>query len=257
MNDYKKLTALVTGASRGIGRGCAEELASQGFNLIVNDLKMSEELEQTILAVESLGQKAIPLIGDIADVSLHKELVQKAWDSFGEINCLVNNAGISVPQRDDMLNVTPENFDRLISVNLRGTFFLTQEIAKRMLDMPVTQYNSIVTVSSANSHAASPDRSEYCISKSGLSMMTKLFAIRLAEHGIKVYEVRPGVIKTNMTAVAKERYDRLFSEGLSPINRWGEANEVGKVVATLASNSLPYTTGETIHVDGGLLIPRF
>ncbi|WP_043532040.1 3-ketoacyl-ACP reductase [Litchfieldella xinjiangensis] len=257
MNNPQKLTALVTGAARGIGRGCAEALASQGFNLIVNDLAMSEDLEKTIAAVEAHGQKAIPVTGDIADVALHKEIVDKAWDGFGGINCLINNAGISVPQRDDLLKVTPESFDKLINVNLRGTFFLTQEVAKRMLDMHDQQYNSIITVSSANSHAASPDRGEYCISKSGLSMMTKLFAIRLAEQGIKVYEVRPGVIRTNMTGVAKERYDRLFSQGFTPINRWGEASEVGKVIATLASNSLPYTTGETIHVDGGLHIPRF
>lgn len=249
--------ALVTGGARGIGRGCVIALAERGFNLIINDLKMSDDLNSAVFEVEALGRKAIPLPGDIADIRDHERIVDEAWKAFGGIDCLVNNAGISVAQRDDLLKVAPESFDRLIEVNLRGTFFLTQKVAQRMLSESRDGFRSIVTVSSANSEAAAVERGEYCISKSGLTMMTRLFAVRLAEAGINVYEVRPGVISTDMTAVAKDRYDTLFDQGLAPISRWGNPQDVGISVASLASGAMPYTTGEAIHVDGGLLIPRF
>lgn len=250
-------TALVTGSARGIGRGCIKALAKHGFNLVINDLTMSDTLAEAVIEVEAIGVKAIALTGDISDVTDHERMVDEAWNAFGGIECLVNNAGVSVAQRDDLLRITPESFDRLIEINLRGTFFLTQELARRMAATPSDSFRSIITISSANSQAASPDRGEYCISKSGLTMMSKLFAIRLAEEGINVYEVRPGVISTDMTAVAQQRYDELFSKGLAPINRWGTPQDVGTSVATLATGALPYTTGEAIHVDGGLLIPRF
>lgn len=257
MQDVKHPTALVTGAARGIGRGCALALARRGFNVVVNGLEGSDNLEATVAELAALGVEAAALPGDIADVAHHDHLIERAWQAFGGIDCLVNNAGISVAQRGDLLDITPESFDRLIQVNLRGTFFLTQALARRMLEASTETFRSIITVSSANSEAASLNRGEYCIAKSGLSMMNRLFALRLAEAGIHTYEVRPGVISTDMTAVARQHYDQLFSQGLAPINRWGTTDDLGESVANLANGALPYTTGEAIHVDGGLLIPRF
>lgn len=249
--------ALVTGAARGIGRACAEALAAKGFAVVVNDREASPSLSDVVDTIVAAGGRAAPLPRDISHVGGHDELAEAAWAVFGRIDCLVNNAGISVERRDDLLKVTPESFDRLIGVNLRGTFFLSQGVAKRMVAKPSDGFRSIITISSANVEAASVERAEYCLSKSALGMVTKLFAVRLAAEGIHVYEVRPGVIRTDMTAVARDRYDRLMEQGFTPINRWGEPGEVGGTVAVLASGAFPFTTGEAIHVDGGLMIPRF
>lgn len=248
--------ALVTGAGRGIGRAIALALAERGFAVVVNDLAGPADLAQTVGLVEAAGGRVRAVHGDIADIDRHAALVDAAWSAFGPLTCLVNNAGISVAKRDDLLEVSAESFDRLMAVNLRGPFFLTKAVAARMLAEPHAGFRSIVTISSSNVEAASIERGEYCISKIGLSMMTRLFALRLAEAGIRVYEVRPGVIRTDMTAVARERYDRLFSEGLAPIRRWGEAADVGAAVATLASGAFAYSTGEVVHVDGGMLLPK-
>ena len=193
---------------------------------------------------------------DIADLEGHATLVEAAWTAFGGLDCLINNAGISVAKRDDILAASPESYDRLMGVNLRGPFFLTQAVAKRMIAAPTRRFRSIVTVSSINVIFAAIERAEYCLSKTGLAMMVQLYAARLAGEGINVYEVRPGIIRTEMTAVARERYDRLFAEGLAPIARWGEPEDVGDAVAMLASGALPYSTGETVHVDGGLAVRR-
>jgi NAD(P)-dependent dehydrogenase (short-subunit alcohol dehydrogenase family) len=249
-------TAFVTGAGRGIGRGIALALAAERFRLVLNDLTLSTDLEETLAAVRSVGGEAVAAPGDISDLAGHTALVDKAWSAYGGLDCLVNNAGISVAVRGDLFDVTPGSFDRQIQVNLRGPFFLTQAVAKRMAQAPATGFRSIVTISSFNAEAASPDRAEYCIAKTGLAMMTRVFALRLASLGIMTYEVRPGVIRTAMTAVATEKYDRLFASGFAPIARWGEPEDVGRAVATLASGGLPYATGETVHVDGGLSITR-
>lgn len=247
----------MTGAARGIGRAIALALAQAGFRVVANDLSESQDLRETLAAIAAAGGQATALPGDIADLDAREELVERAWAAFGGIDCLVNNAGISVAQRGDMLDSTPESFDRLVAVNLRGPFFLTQAIARRMIAAGGPErFRSIVTISSINVEKASPDRAEYCISKSGLAMMSQLFAVRLAEAGINVYEVRPGVIRTSMTAVAQARYDKLFAEGLAPIARWGEPEDVGRAVAALASGAFGYTTGEVIRVDGGLAIGR-
>lgn len=257
MKHAKRPTALVTGAARGIGHGCAMALARRGFNVVVNGLEGVDDLSKTVAELKTLGVDAAELPGDIAEVAQHDNLIESAWQVFGGIDCLVNNAGVSVAKRGDLLDITPESFDHLIQVNLRGTFFLTQTLAKRMLEASTEAFRSIITVSSANSEAASLNRGEYCIAKSGLTMMNQLFALRLAEAGIHTYEVRPGVINTDMTAVARQHYDELFSQGLAPINRWGTTDDLGESVANLANGALPYTTGEALHVDGGLLIPRF
>lgn len=248
--------ALVTGAGRGIGRAIALALAAEGFDVVVNDLPGSDGLDETSLLIEAAGARAAAVRADIADLAGHDAFVKQAWGAFGGLECLVNNAGISVARRDDILAVAPESFDRLMSVNLRGPFFLTQAVANRMVGVASDRFRSIVTVSSINVEFASVERAEYCLSKAPLAMMSRLFAVRLAPHGINAYEIRPGVIRTDMTAVARERYDGLFAKGLAPIARWGEPEDVGRAVAALASGALPYSTGETIKVDGGLAVMR-
>jgi NAD(P)-dependent dehydrogenase (short-subunit alcohol dehydrogenase family) len=256
MGSVSKGNALVTGAGRGIGRAIAVALARDGFNVVVNDLPQSQELDETVSEIARAGGKAVAVRADIGDLAGLETLAASAWDAFGGLDCLVNNAGISVAKRGDMLEATPESFDRLIGINLRGPFFLTQAVSRRMIAQPAQSFRCIVTISSINVEFVSTERAEYCISKTGLAMMTQLYAVRLAEAGINVYEVRPGVIRTQMTAVARERYDRLFGEGLTPIARWGEPEDIGAAVSGLASGAFPYSTGEVIRVDGGLAIRR-
>lgn len=247
--------ALVTGAGRGIGRGIAWALAEAGYDVVVNDLERNAPAEETLAGVVARGRCAAFVPGDIARLEGHATLVASAWSAFGTLDCLVNNAGVSVRVRGDMLDVTPESFDRLIGVNLRGTFFLTQTVAKRMVAEKRTADDpprAIVTISSSNAiTVVGPNRAEYCIAKTGLAMMSQLYAERLAAEDIMCYEVRPGIIRTDMTAVAGDRYDRLIAEGISPVRRWGEPEDVGRTVATLASRAIPFNTGEAFHIDGG------
>lgn len=256
MDDQRKPNALVTGAGRGIGRAIALALSRAGFSIIVNDLPGSEDLEETVAAIRETGADANAIALDISQVEQHHQFVDEAWNAFGGIECLVNNAGVSVSVRDDLLKMTPESYDRVMGINLRGPFFLTQEVARRMIGAQSHHFHSIITISSINAEFASIDRGEYCVSKTGLSMMARLFAIRLADHGIGSYELRPGIIRTQMTAVAKDKYDRLIGEGLTPIKRWGEPEDIGKAVATLAIGQLGYSTGEVIHVDGGVALRK-
>lgn len=248
--------ALVTGGGRGIGRGIALALAEQGFRLVVNDLAMTADLAETLRLLADRGTEARSAVGDIAAIDRHGDLLDAAWSAFDRIDCLVNNAGVSVATRGDLFDVTPESFDRLMAINLRGPFFLTQACTRRMLSAAPVGFRSVITISSMNAEAASPDRAEYCISKTGLSMMSRLFALRLAGAGIHTYEVRPGVIRTAMTAVARDKYDQLFASNGAPLSRWGEPEDVGRTVAALASGVFPYTTGEVVHVDGGLALPK-
>ena len=248
-----KPVALVTGGNRGIGRGIVLALAQRGFDVVVNDLKRTTDTDGVLMVAEQHGVRAAFVGADISDTAGHVALVDAAFQAFGRIDCLVNNAGIQVQVRGDMLDVTPESFDRLIGVNLRGTFFVTQAVVKRMLWQPPAPHpRSIITISSVNAVVASTNRAEYCISKSGLTMLTKLLAARLAEAGICCYEVRPGLIHTDMTASVRARYDQVITDGVSPIRRWGEPEDIGRAVAMLASGDLSFTTGEALHVDGGL-----
>ena len=256
MTHLERPCALVTGAARGIGRAIALALSDVGFAVIVNDLPGSTDLPETVAAIGRKGGHARAFASDICSVESHKQFVEEAWDAFGGIDCLVNNAGVSVKVRDDLLKVTPESYDQIMAVNLRGPFFLTQEVARRMINAKSSSFRSIITISSINAEFVSVDRAEYCISKSGLSMVAQLFAVRLAEHGIGSYEIRPGVIRTQMTAVAKEKYDRLIADGLIPVRRWGEPEDIGKAAAMLATGQLGYSTGEVVHVDGGLGLRR-
>jgi 3-oxoacyl-[acyl-carrier protein] reductase len=182
--------------------------------------------------------------------------VQRAFEAFGGLDVLVNNAGISVRRRGDMMDVTPESFDELMAVNLRGPFFLTQAIARRWIEEGSASPKTIVNISSANATMVSLNRAEYCLAKTGVAMMTKLYAARLAEAGIGVFEIRPGIVRTDMTAVAKDRYDAAIADGITPIKRWGEPHDIGAAAVALASGAFQFSTGDAIHVDGGLHIQR-
>ena len=257
MNPPGKPTALVTGSSRGIGREIAIHLARQGFNLLINGRHESDELKHTQQLVADTGAAVAACPFDISRIDEFDRILADLWGRFGGIDCLVNNAGISVRRRGDLLDVGPESFDEQIAVNLRGTFFLTQQVARRMVAQPTDRFRSIITISSSNAEAAASERGEYCIAKAGLSMLTKLFAVRLAGSGINVYEIRQGLIRTSMSLVAQARYDTLIAAGFSPINRWGEPADVAGPVASLAGGTMPFATGEVLHLDGGLLIPRY
>jgi NAD(P)-dependent dehydrogenase (short-subunit alcohol dehydrogenase family) len=245
--------ALVTGANRGIGRGIALALAARNFDVVVNDLARTDDTALTLAEVERQGGRAAFVEADISDTTAHARLVESASAAFGRLDCLVNNAGVQVKVRGDMLDVTEESFDRLLRINLRGTFFLTQAVARRMVtEQPGAHPRSIITVSSANAFVVSINRAEYCMSKSSLSMMNKLFAVRLADAGIACFEVCPGIIHTDMTKDAAERYNKLIAEGIAPVRRWGEPEDIGRAVAMLAAGELPFSTGEALHIDGGL-----
>jgi 3-oxoacyl-[acyl-carrier protein] reductase len=246
----------VTGGRRGIGRAIAYAFAEAGADIAINDVVEDGAAHETIEGIAERGGRAHFLRGDIGDLAGQEGLVRGVFAALGGLDVLVNNAGISVALRGDMLDAKPESFDRLIGVNLRGPFFLTQAVARLWLAQPATRPRSIINIASANAQMASIDRAEYCISKAGVAMMTKLYAVRLAQAGIGVFELRPGVIRTDMTAVVKERYDRLIESGLTPIRRWGEPADLGRVAVALTSGDFHFCTGEVVNVDGGLHIPR-
>jgi NAD(P)-dependent dehydrogenase (short-subunit alcohol dehydrogenase family) len=251
-------TALVTGARRGIGRSVAVRLAMLGFNLVVSDVEDDDQLQATLQLVEACGGRAIRRKLDVARLDKHVEFLQEAEAAIGPLTCLINNAGVSVLSRGDLLSVSPESFDRCLTVNTRGTFFLTQAFARLLLGKEgPTPYRSIITITSSNAHAVSISRGEYCISKAGLSMASKLFAARLANSGIGVFEVQPGLIATEMTAPAKAIYDQAIEAGLTATKRWGTPEDVAEVIGAMATGRLPYTVGLAVAVDGGLLMPRF
>jgi 3-oxoacyl-[acyl-carrier protein] reductase len=247
--------ALVTGAARGIGRAIALALAGTGFDVVVNDLAETEEAAATLEGIRERGGKAAFVAADIANLDGHEAFVEQAFAAFGRLDCLVNNAGVGALSRGDLLDVSPESYDRCLNVNLRGPFFLTQRVARRMLEDPRPEGappRSIVNITSVNADIPSLNRGEYCVSKAGASMMTQLFAQRLAPHGIAVFEIRPGIIRTEMTAPATEYYDRAIASGITPIARWGEPEDIGCTVATLVAGGLSFTVGQVVCVDGGL-----
>ncbi|MBC8751318.1 MULTISPECIES: 3-ketoacyl-ACP reductase [Paraburkholderia] len=254
----QRQVALVTGARRGIGRAIALELADAGFDVVITDVEPSDELEATRSDIERAGVKCVALTSNLADITQHDALLQAVEDSLGGVTCLVNNAGVSVMSRGDLLDVTPESYDRCLNVNTRGTFFLMQAFGRRAAKaQPGSINRSMITITSSNAVAASPQRSEYCVSKAGLSMATTLFSLRLAELGVGVFEVQPGLIETEMTAPSKARYDALMENGLTAIKRWGTPKEVAVTVRTLATGGLPYSVGQAVRVDGGLLVSKY
>ena len=250
-------TALVTGARRGIGKAIAVALADSGFDVVVMDVAPSDELAAVAAEIRAKGRRAASITGDIAKIEDHARVLDDAEAAVGPLTTLVNNAGVSVLSRGDLLDVTPESYDRCLDINTRGTFFLTQAFARRVLGVTADAHRSIITVSSANAVAPSIARGEYCVSKAGVSMTSKLFAARLGNDGIGVYEIQPGFIETDMTAPSKARYDSLIEGGLTIIRRWGKPEEVARIAVTLASGLLPYTTGQIIQADAGLLTVRY
>ncbi len=249
--------ALVTGGRRGIGRAIALALAEAGFDVAVADVVASDELAAVAGEIARRGRKSAAITADIGDIAAHERLLDTAQAALGPLTTLVNNAGVSVLSRGDLLDLTAESYDRCLAINTRGTFFLTQAFARRLLGNPATAHRSIVTISSANAVAPSIARGEYCISKAGAAMITKLFAARLSDEGIGVYEIQPGFIETDMTAPSKAKYDALIEGGLTVIKRFGTPEEVARIALTLASGLLPYTSGQVIAADGGLLSVRY
>lgn len=316
-------TALITGASRGIGRGIALELAKLGHDLVINYAGNAEAARQTAAdCVEAARQsshriRALPCQGDISLASDRVRLVEFTRNAFGQLNLLVNNAGVAPSVRADLLEASEESFDRLLAINVKGPYFLTQLVARWMIEQVTReggmarsgggevrsskfearspqsevrgskseaqgselegggarsashdlrtegegsgagrQVFAIVTVTSISAYTASVNRGDYCVSKAALSMLTPLYAERLAEYGIRVYEIRPGIIATDMTGPVREKYEKLIGEGLTPIRRWGQPEDVGRAVAAIALNALPFSTGEVLNVDGGFHLRR-
>ena len=286
--------ALITGASRGIGRGIALELAKIGCDLVINFASNVAAARQTALEcaanAKNNGHKIRAEIcqADVAVAADRQRLIDFTRQNFGRLDLLVNNAGVAPNARADILEATEESFDRLIGINVKGPYFLSQLAARWMIEqvkgrgsapesaatswagsevsaeagsgvtsVATTRFHpKIIIVSSISAYAASVNRGDYCISKAALSMVTRLFAARLAEYGINVYEIRPGIIATDMTGPVKDKYDNLIAEGLTPIQRWGTPEDVGKAVAAIAQDLLPFSTGEVINVDGGFHLRR-
>ena len=258
--------ALITGASRGIGRGIAVELAREGWSVAINYARDQEAARECRRLCEQAASDRSNTSFEIiqADVSRPDDrarLLDAVLERFGWVDLLVNNAGVAPAVRADLLEASEESFDRVIATNLKGPYFLTQRVAKFWVSrarefQSASRKPKIINISSVSAYAASVNRGEYCVSKAGLSMMTKLFASRLAEFGILVYEIRPGVVATDMTEAVKEKYDRMIAEGLTPIKRWGTPEDVGQAVAAVAEGRLPFSTGELINVDGGFHLRR-
>lgn len=255
-----KKNVLITGGSRGIGFGIAKELAKVGCNLAINGMRKEEQVKGTLQELKNLGVEVVYCQGDISSSSDRTKIIKTTLDKFKRIHVLINNAGVAPKERTDLLGVTEDSYDRVMKTNLKGPFFLTQEISGHMIkDKSVDPdfQACIINISSVSASMASISRGEYCISKSGMSMMTKLFAVKMGEYNIPVYEVRPGVIETDMTSGVLEKYKKLITEGLTIEPRLGIPEDIGKVVSTLVENRIPYATGQVIMVDGGLSIPRF
>jgi len=254
-----KSVALITGGSRGIGFGIAEQLAKNKFDLAINGTRSEDEVTEVIKKLKEFGGDVIYCRGNITSSSDRKNIIQQVSDYYGKLNVLVNNAGIAPKERKDILDASEESFDDVISTNLKGPYFLTQSVANWMIEQKKNDNEfegCIINISSMSATVASVNRGEYCISKAGVSMATKLFAVRLGEFNIPVYEVRPGIIATDMTAGVKEKYDKMIEDGLCLQKRWGQPDDVGKAVASLANGSFIYSTGQVIMVDGGLTLSR-
>ena len=254
-----KPVALVTGGSRGIGFGCARKLAESGFDLAINGMRDESQLDGPINELKELGADVIYCRGDIGSAEARASMLAGIRNHFGRLNVLVNNAGVAPRERRDILEATEESFDYVVSTNLKGPYFLTQSAANWMVEQKQADpenFFAIINVGSISATVASTNRGEYCVSKAGIAMMTSLFAMRLGEFDIPVYEVRPGVTKTDMTSGVADKYDKLIADGLCVIRRWGYPEDIGKAVAALARGDFSYSTGQVIMVDGGLTLPR-
>lgn len=251
--------AIVTGAGRGIGAAIAVALADNGFDIVINDIVDEEHVKPRLEKIQGFGRIGIYCKADISKKSDRVKILQCLKENFRRVDLLVNNAGVAPLARMDILEATEESFDRVMAINLKGPYFLTQLIANWMIELKGT--NSIVSpkivnISSNSAYTSSPSRGEYCVSKAGVSMMTKLYADRLSEYSINVYEIRPGIMMTDMTAPVRKKYDKVIAEGITPIRRWGTPEDVAKAVIAIAKDSFPFSTGEVINVDGGFHLHR-
>lgn len=258
--NHTARVAIVTGSSRGIGRGIALALGAQGWRIVINYHSNSAAAETTRADVIEAGGDAFTVQADTGDLDSLNALVDATLAQFGRIDMLVNNAGVGPRLRVDILETSVASYDEVMGINLRGPFFLTQRVAGemiRLIEAGVIVAPKIVNIGSISAYTSSTSRAEYCISKAGMGMLTKLWADRLAEFGINVYEIRPGIIATDLTAVVKDKYDHLiFDQGLTPIRRWGLPEDIGKTVSAIAAGLLPFSTGEVINVDGGFHLHR-
>ena len=259
-----KKIAIVTGAGQGIGRGIVLELARNGYNIAGVDIIYEPENKKKGLfevkdQAKSIGVDFLPVHGDISDLQDNEKIIQKTLEQFGKIDVLVNNAGVAPIQRLDVLETSPDSYDRVMTINARGPFFLTQKVAKQMIqqhrkDSSIRQY--IIFISSISAYYSSPSRAEYCLSKAAISQAARIYADRLTEFGINVFELRPGIIQTDMTAAVKEKYDKMIDEGLIPQKRWGYPEDVGKAVVGLVKGYFDYSTGMVAEISGGMNICR-
>jgi NAD(P)-dependent dehydrogenase (short-subunit alcohol dehydrogenase family) len=259
LTNSSKRVALVTGGSRGIGLGIAEALADSGVDLAINGVRAPEEVADVVSALRKRGADAQYIRGDVGATHDRKAIVDAVRAKFGRLHVLVNNAGVAPNVRADILDATEESFDRLIGINLKGPYFLTQLAARWMIEQRRANPSFtgvVVNISSVSATEVSINRGDYCISKAGIAMATQLWAHRLAEFDIAVYEIRPGIIHTDMSAAVAENYDRLIANGLTVENRWGEPDDVGRAVAMLARGELSYATGNVLKIDGGLTLRR-
>jgi 3-oxoacyl-[acyl-carrier protein] reductase len=255
-----KRVALITGGSRGIGFGIAKHLAQNGFDLAVNGVREEKAAANALQELHNAGADVLYCRGDVSLTDDRKKIIEQVKKYFGKLHVLVNNAGVAPKERKDILETTEESFDRLIATNLKSAYFLSQHVANWMIEQKKADSSfasCIINISSVSATTVSTNRGEYCVSKAGMSMVTRLFAVRLGEFDIPVYEVCPGVIYTDMTAAVKEKYDKLIGEGLTVQKRWGYPDDVGKAVSSLALGNFPYSTGQVIMVDGGLTLSRF
>lgn len=259
MAEASKRVALVTGGSRGVGYGIAQALAAEGWNLVIVGRRSADDVATNLDALRETGSDVLYCRMDMADLEAHAPMLAQVRERFGGLHLLVNNAGVAPKQRLDVLEATVESYDWVMGVNLRGPYFLMQAAARWMVEQRQADPDCcccIINVSSISATVASPSRGEYCLSKAALSMATQLWAVRLGEFGIPVYEVRPGITLTDMTAGVKEKYDKLLAEGLCVQPRWGLPDDVGRAVAMLGRGDLAYSTGQVLMVDGGLTLPR-
>jgi 3-oxoacyl-[acyl-carrier protein] reductase len=254
-----KRVAFITGGSRGIGLGIAKQLAENGFSIAINGVRPAADVSDAIEDLKKTGAEVLYCQGNISSHEDRNKIVKEVKDHYHRLHVLVNNAGIAPRERADILMASEKSFDEVLGINLKGTYFLTQEVANWMIEQKradTTFSGSIINITSISATVASVNRGEYCISKAALSMVTQLFATRLGEFDIPVYEVRPGIISTDMTAGVKEKYDTLIEKGLCLQKRWGQPEDVGKAVNALAQGNFTYSTGQVIMVDGGLTVPR-
>jgi len=257
--DKNIKVAIITGSGRGIGRGIAIQLARKGWKIVINDIGNPEPPTETLDLVRKEGSDGLIILADITIAADRQRIVDETIKEYGQIDLLVNNAGIGPRVRMDMLEIREQSMNEVLAVNTIGPYFLTHLVSKKMIELisqKRIESGKIVNIGSISAYTSSTSRAEYCISKAALAMNTLLYADRLAGEGINVYEIRPGIIKTPLTEIVKDKYDKLIAEGILPIKRWGLPEDIGKAIVAIAEGYLPYSTGQIIDVDGGFHIHR-